>query len=99
MNSISDMQPIIIVEDSDDDFETTIRAFKKANNLANPIYRCEDGQEALDFLLHRGRYAKVEDAPRPGIVLLDLNLPGKDDERSLRSSRTSRNWQEFRSLS
>lgn len=71
-------QPILIVEDSDDDFEATERALKKNGNLVNEIYRCESGAEAIDFLLRQGSYSVPEDAPRPGIVLLDLNMPGKD---------------------
>ena len=83
MSSLTPTQSILIVEDSDDDYETTLRAFKKTSNLANPIYRCEDGQEALDFLLHEGEFANGADAPRPGIILLDLNLPGKDGRKVL----------------
>lgn len=71
-------QTILIVEDSDDDFEATERALKRNGNLRNPIYRCETGEEALDFLFRRGDYADPDCAPRPSLVLLDLNLPGKD---------------------
>lgn len=74
-------QPILIVEDSDDDFEYTKRAFVEAN-LANPIFRCEDGDEALDFMYHRGQY-NAKNAPRPGLILLDLNMPGIDGEEVL----------------
>ena len=72
------MQPILIVEDSDDDFESTVRALKKDGNLFNPIFRCASADAALDYLLRRAEYAKPADAPRPGIVLLDLNMPGRD---------------------
>ena len=75
-------QPILIVEDSPEDYEATIRAFKKCG-LINPVYRCEDGEEALDFLSRRGKYAEPEKAPRPGIILLDLNLPGTDGREVL----------------
>lgn len=75
-------QPILIVEDSPEDFETTVRALRKAG-LANPIHRCEDGDDALDFLHRRGRWAEPVAAPRPGIVLLDLNLPGTDGREVL----------------
>lgn len=70
------VQPILIVEDSDEDFFTTQRAFKKAN-LKNPVFRCSSGDEALDFLYKRGDYASYDDT-KPGIILLDLNLPGTD---------------------
>jgi CheY-like chemotaxis protein len=75
-------QPILLVEDSPEDFEATVRAFKRSG-LKNPIFRCEDGDGALDFLHQRGRYADPEQAPRPGVILLDLNLPGTDGREVL----------------
>ena len=75
-------QPILIVEDSREDYETTVRAFRKAG-VANSIYVCEDGDEALDYLYGRGKYANGADAPRPGVILLDLNLPGTDGREVL----------------
>jgi two-component system response regulator len=77
MKTISSNHLILIVEDSDIDYETTIRAFKKSN-MANPIQRCEDGEEALDYLYQRNRYSEAESSPRPDLILLDLNLPGTD---------------------
>ena len=78
-DSPSPNQPILLVEDSPEDFETAVRAFRRSG-LKNPIIRCSDGDEALDFLFRRGRFA---DAPRPGVVLLDLNLPGTDGREVL----------------
>ena len=72
-------QPILLVEDSPEDFETTQRAFRRSG-LKNPILRCADGDEALDFLFQRGSHA---DSPRPGVILLDLNLPGTDGREVL----------------
>jgi CheY-like chemotaxis protein len=74
--------PILLVEDSPEDYQATVRAFTKAG-LVNPIFRCADGDDALDFLRRRGRYAEPGRAPRPGVILLDLNLPGTDGREVL----------------
>ena len=76
------LHPILLVEDSPEDFEITVRAFRKAD-LTNPIFRCADGDEALDFLHQRGNYADAAKAPRPALILLDLNLPGTDGREVL----------------
>lgn len=76
-------QTILIVEDNDDDFFATVRAFKKAE-LINPVQRCTNGDQALDYLFRRGEFSDNGKAPRPGIVLLDLNLPGTDGRQVLR---------------
>lgn len=76
-------QTILIVEDNDDDFFATARAFKKAE-LINPVQRCTNGDQALDYLFQRGEFSDPGKAPRPGIVLLDLNLPGTDGRQVLR---------------
>jgi two-component system response regulator len=75
-------QPILLVEDSPEDFEATVRAFKKSG-LKNPIVRCEDGDSALDYLFRRGQWTDPESSPRPGVILLDLNLPGTDGREVL----------------
>ena len=74
--------PILLVEDSPEDYAATVRAFQKAG-LVNPIFRCADGDDALDFLHRRGRYGGAVQAPRPGVILLDLNLPGTDGREVL----------------
>jgi CheY-like chemotaxis protein len=78
MSPLEQVQPILIVEDSDDDYEATVRAMKREGNLSNPIFRCDSADGAIDFLLRNGGYSSPADAPRPGIILLDLNMPGKD---------------------
>ncbi|HEY4591888.1 MAG TPA: response regulator [Thermoanaerobaculia bacterium] len=79
MPDSSPNQPILLVEDSPEDFEAAQRAFRRSG-LKNPIIRCADGDEALELLFRRGRFA---DAPRPGVILLDLNLPGTDGREVL----------------
>ncbi len=73
---------ILVVEDSDEHFEAIRRAFKKTG-VTNPVRRCNDGDEALDYLFRRGDFADPESAPRPAVVLLDLNLPGTDGREVL----------------
>ena len=76
-------QVILLVEDSEEDYEATRRAFRKAG-LLNSLRRVEDGDEALDYLHRHGKYADPATSPRPGIILLDLNLPGTDGREVLR---------------
>lgn len=73
-NSIN---PLLVIEDSDEDFFAFERMVRKSS-FANPIYRCSNGDEALNFLYHSGEYADPVLAPRPAMILLDLNLPGLD---------------------
>src|ERR1700687_5095663 len=68
-------QPILIVEDSPDDFEATKRAFGKAN-LRNEIQHAVSGEDALAHL-------RAATAKRPGLILLDLNMPGLDGRKTL----------------
>jgi two-component system response regulator len=75
-------QSILLVEDSADDYEATLRAFKKAN-LHNPVTWCQSGQEAVDFLRHTGTFKDAPAPQRPGLILLDLNMPGLDGRKTL----------------
>lgn len=70
-------QVILIIEDSNEDFDATIRAFKKSR-LSNPVRRCKTGDEAIDYLDFVAENKDPDNFPRPGIILMDLNLPGTD---------------------
>ena len=67
---------ILHVEDSADDVVLLRRAFKHAN-ITNPIQVVGDGEQAIDYLLGAGPFADRKKYPMPGLVLLDLKLPGK----------------------
>ncbi len=73
---------ILLADDDPDDRMLTIRALKK-NRLANEINYVEDGEELMAYLRRKGRYAEAETAPRPGLILLDLNMPRKDGREAL----------------
>ena len=81
-------QIILLVEDTDDDAELTIRAFSRAN-VMNPIVRARDGVEALDYLFGRGAHAGRDPSDIPAVVLLDLNLPRVDGISVLRTVRAN----------
>jgi CheY-like chemotaxis protein len=69
--------PLLIAEDSDEDFEV-LQLLMQQMAVQNPIYRCTNGDKVLDFLYQDGDYHNAEVAPRPSVILLDLNLPGTD---------------------
>ena len=77
-NAMSPIQ-ILLVEDSPDDVELTLEVLKETK-FSNTLHIAEDGESAMAFLLREGKYA---DAPRPDLVLLDLNLPRKDGREVL----------------
>lgn len=70
------LKPVLVVEDSAEDFTALGRAFRK-HALQNPVLRCESGDQALEYLQGYGRAVGWPQV-LPSIVLLDLNLPGTD---------------------
>ncbi|MDY7007679.1 MAG: response regulator [Cyanobacteriota bacterium] len=71
-----------MAEDDEDDRLLAKEAFEESK-LLNQLYIVEDGEELLDFLYHRGAYTDPAISPRPGIILLDLNMPKKDGREAL----------------
>lgn len=68
---------ILLIEDSDEDVAATMRGLRR-EGLNLVFHRCTTGDQALDYLYRRGRFADLSQAPRPHLILLDLNLPGTD---------------------
>lgn len=66
--------PVLLVEDDPEDVYIAQRAFKEGK-LANPLHVVRTGEEALDYLRQTGKYAQQTEAAKPGLILLDLNLP------------------------
>jgi two-component system, response regulator len=77
MSKAEILRGILLIEDNPDDFEATVRSFKKAG-LVNPLHWCTSGQEALDYLHQTGKYASNAGSELPALILLDLNMPGLD---------------------
>lgn len=73
----------IVMADDDDDDRMFARDALAENRLANDLYFVSDGEELLEFLRREGRYAGSDDAPRPGLILLDLNMPRMDGREAL----------------
>lgn len=72
-----DVSVILLAEDNDHDVIATQRAWKK-HNILNPLNIVRDGEECLDYLHQRGGYAEAGKAPRPKVLLLDLQMPKMD---------------------
>jgi CheY-like chemotaxis protein len=74
---------ILIADDDADDRFLTKEALLESR-LANDLRFVEDGEELLDYLHRRGKYADPATSPRPGLILLDLNMPRVDGREALR---------------
>jgi len=74
---------ILIADDDADDRMMASEALAESR-LANDLRFVEDGEELLDYLYQRGRFAAGDASPRPGLILLDLNMPRKDGREALR---------------
>jgi len=74
---------ILLADDDADDRMMATDALEESR-LANDLRCVEDGEELMDYLHRRGKFAPPNEAPRPGLILLDLNMPRKDGREALK---------------
>lgn len=74
----------ILVADDDADDRLMIKDAFQESKLTNVIHFVHDGEDLMDYLLLRGKYTDPKSAPRPGMILLDLNMPKKDGREALK---------------
>lgn len=77
---------ILMADDDPDDRMMTQEAWEEAR-LSNDFRVVEDGEELMEYLRHQGRYADPATSPRPGLILLDLNMPRLDGRKALEQIR------------
>lgn len=75
---------ILLADDDEDDRLLTEEALYESR-LANDLHMVEDGEELMDYLHRRGKFASLEEDSRPGLILLDLNMPKMDGREALRA--------------
>jgi len=86
MNSAPKINVILMADDDDDDRLLTRDAVAQAG-FDGDLRFVQNGEELLDYLCRRGKYQSPISAPRPGLILLDLNMPLKDGREALRDIR------------
>ncbi len=77
------LSSLLVIENSDEDFETLSRIINRVSTVSISVHRCIDGDDALDFLNRVGEYSNIDELLTPGLIILDLNLPGTDGREVL----------------
>ncbi len=81
---------ILMADDDEDDIMFAHKALTECR-LANDFHAVRNGEELLDYLYRRGQYQKLTDSPRPGLILLDLNMPLMDGREALKEIKSDPN--------
>ncbi len=75
---------MILMADDDPDDRLLAKDALEESHLRNKLEFVKDGEELMDYLYRRGKYAELIDSPLPGLILLDLNMPRRDGREALR---------------
>ena len=79
---------ILMADDDEEDRMMTKKAWENSR-LANDLHFVEDGEELMEYLRRSGDYTDPEDSPRPGLILLDLNMPKMDGREALKEIKST----------
>jgi len=82
MNEVNSSITILMADDDEDDRLMAKEALEESK-LKNELYFVHDGEELMDYLYNRGEFSDPDSSPRPGLILLDLNMPRKDGREAL----------------
>ena len=85
---------ILMADDDEDDRMMTKEALEESR-LANEMRFVVDGEELIDYLYRRGKFEDPADSPRPGLILLDLNMPRKDGREALKEIKEDPNLRQI----
>ncbi|MEC4813679.1 MAG: response regulator [Scytonema sp. PMC 1069.18] len=85
---------ILMAEDDEDDC-MLVREALEESHVIHELYIVNDGEELMDYLYWRGRYSDQGNAPRPGLILLDLNMPKKDGREALKEIKADVNLRQI----
>ena len=75
---------VILMADDDADDRMLAKEALEESRVINDLRFVEDGEALMDYLRRRGKYADEDASPRPGLILLDLNMPKKDGREALK---------------
>jgi CheY-like chemotaxis protein len=76
--------PLILMAEDDSDDRLLAREALEESGLGGDLRFVENGAELMDYLCHRNQFAAPGSAPRPSLILLDLNMPRKDGREALK---------------
>lgn len=82
---------VILMADDDADDRMLTRDALEESRVLNDLRFVEDGEELMEYLTRKGKYVNAEDSPRPGLILLDLNMPKKDGREALKEIKADPN--------
>ncbi|GAB1542669.1 response regulator [Scytonema sp. NUACC21] len=94
MNGRQTTTTILMAEDDEDD-RMLVREALTESRLTHELYTVTDGEELMDYLHQRGKYADKNIAPRPCLILLDLNMPKKDGREALKEIKADSNLRQI----